>query len=79
MTAARRNGRHIVVVGFGFDSARQRDAKVRELVKKYLPKGRSGGYLDVAVVPAAGPQGRYRAGGQYRADPGRAAPLSGLA
>ena len=38
LTAARKDGRHIVVVGFGFDSAGSRDSKVRELVNKYLPK-----------------------------------------
>jgi D-alanyl-D-alanine carboxypeptidase len=57
LTAARQDGRHIVVVGFGFDSSGARDSKVRELVKKYLPKGRSGGYLDVAMIAAPGRKG----------------------
>ena len=57
LTAARSNGRHIVVAGFGFDSSGARDAKVRELVKSYLPKGRSGGYLDVAMIPPPGRKG----------------------
>jgi D-alanyl-D-alanine carboxypeptidase len=57
LTAARQDGRHIVVVAFGFESSGGRDAKVRELVKKYLPKGRSGGYLDVATIPAPGRKG----------------------
>ncbi len=57
LTAARLNGRHIVVAGFGFDSSGARDAKVRELVKTYLPKGRSGGYLDVAMIPVPGRKG----------------------
>jgi D-alanyl-D-alanine carboxypeptidase len=57
LTAARKDGRHIVVAGFGFDSSGGRDAKVRELVKKYLPKGRKGGYLDVAVIPQPGRKG----------------------
>jgi len=57
LTAARKDGRHIVVVGFGFDSSGARDAKVRELVKEYLPKGRSGGYLDVAMIPVPGRKG----------------------
>jgi D-alanyl-D-alanine carboxypeptidase len=57
LTAARQDGRHIVVVGFGFDSSGARDSKVRELVKKYMPKGRSGGYLDVAMVPVPGRKG----------------------
>ncbi|MGV3490570.1 MAG: SPOR domain-containing protein [Devosia sp.] len=57
LTAARKDGRHIVVVGFGFDSSASRDAKVRELVKTYLPKSRSGGYLDVAMIPVPGRKG----------------------
>jgi D-alanyl-D-alanine carboxypeptidase len=57
LTAARTGGRHIVVVGFGFDKSGSRDAKVRELVKKYLPKGRSGGYLNVALIPQPGRKG----------------------
>jgi D-alanyl-D-alanine carboxypeptidase len=55
LTAARKDGRHIVVVAFGFNSAGSRDQKVRELVAKYLPKGRSGTYL--AEVPVPGRQG----------------------
>ena len=54
MTAARVDGKHIVVIGFGFNKAGTRDAKVRELVKKYLPKARSGSYLDVAMIPEPG-------------------------
>ena len=57
LTAARKDGRHIVVAGFGFDSSGARDAKIRELVKKYLSKGRSGTYLDVAMVPVPGRKG----------------------
>lgn len=57
MTASRTEGRHVVVIGFGFDSSGSRDAKVRELVKKYLPKGRSGAYLRTAMVPMPGRQG----------------------
>ena len=57
LTAARSNGRHIVVVGFGFDSGGSRDAKVRELVKTYLPKGRSGSYQSAAVIPQPGRKG----------------------
>ena len=57
LTAARQDGRHIVVVGFGFETSSGRDSKVRELVKKYLSKGRSGGYLDVAMIPAPGRKG----------------------
>jgi len=57
LTAARADGRHIVVAGFGFDSSGTRDAKVRELVKKYLPKGRSGSYLEAALIPQPGRKG----------------------
>src|SRR5690606_27038367 len=57
LTAARQDGRHIVVVGFGFDKSGARDAKIREQVKKYLPKGRSGGYLQTAMVPVPGRKG----------------------
>jgi D-alanyl-D-alanine carboxypeptidase len=57
LTAARAGGRHIVVVGFGFDKSGARDAKVAELVKKYMPKARSGSYLDVAMIPAPGRKG----------------------
>ncbi len=57
MTAARIDGRHIVVIGFGFNSGGTRDAKVRELVNKYLPKARSGSYMDVAMIPEPGRKG----------------------
>ena len=57
LTAARKDGRHIVVVGFGFASGGKRDAKVRDLVDTYLPKARSGDYLDVAMIPKPGRKG----------------------
>jgi D-alanyl-D-alanine carboxypeptidase len=62
MTASRTDGRHVVVVAFGFKSAGSRDAKVRELVNKYLPKSRSGSYLDVAMIPEPGRKGASQAG-----------------
>ncbi|UJW86322.1 serine hydrolase [Devosia sp. SL43] len=55
LTAARKDGRHIVVVAFGFNSAGARDEKVRQLVANYLPKARSGTYL--AQIPMPGRQG----------------------
>jgi len=55
LTAARKDGRHIVVVAFGFNTAAARDEKVRQLVASYLPKGRSGTYL--AQIPVPGRQG----------------------
>jgi D-alanyl-D-alanine carboxypeptidase len=57
MTAARSGSKHIVVVGFGFNRSGTRDAKVRELVNKYMPKARSGSYLDVAMIPEPGRKG----------------------
>ncbi|RYE07304.1 MAG: D-alanyl-D-alanine carboxypeptidase [Hyphomicrobiales bacterium] len=62
MTAARADGRHIVVIAFGFNKAASRDAKVRELVQKYMPKGRSGSYLDVAMIPEPGRKAASQAG-----------------
>ncbi len=67
MTAARTGNKHIVVIGFGFNKAGSRDAKVAELVKKYLPKARSGSYLDVAMIPEAGPQGQFDRAGRHGA------------
>ncbi len=58
LTAARKDGRHIVVVAFGFNSAGARDEKVRQLVATYLPKARSGSY--VAEVPVPGRQGNMQ-------------------
>jgi D-alanyl-D-alanine carboxypeptidase len=57
MTAARSEGKHIVVIGFGFGSAGKRDAKVRDLVATYLPDARSGDYLEAALVPVPGRKG----------------------
>lgn len=57
LTAARKDNRHIIVVAFGFNSAASRDEKVRQLVSSYLSKGRSGDYLQTAMVPVPGRQG----------------------
>ncbi len=57
LTAARSDNRHIVVVGFGFDTSAARDSRVRELVRTYLPKGRKGDYLRTAMVPQPGRKG----------------------
>jgi D-alanyl-D-alanine carboxypeptidase len=57
LTAARKDGRHIVVAAFGFPSGGARDAKVRELVKTYMPKARSGDYLEAALIDAPGRKG----------------------
>ena len=57
LTAARINGKHIVVVGFGFPTAGSRDARVRGLVDSYLPNARSGPYLQTAMIPLPGQKG----------------------
>src|SRR5690606_2736389 len=57
LTAARDADQHIVVVAFGFDKSGARDAKVRELVKKYFPKSRKGSYLETAMIPVPGRKG----------------------
>lgn len=57
LTAARDADQHIVVVGFGFEKSGARDAKVRELVQKYFPKSRKGGYLETAMIPVPGRKG----------------------
>jgi D-alanyl-D-alanine carboxypeptidase len=56
MTASRADGRHLVVIAFGFNSGGARDAKVRSLVKTYLPKARSGKYLASAMIQIPGRQ-----------------------
>ncbi|AKR55994.1 penicillin-binding protein [Youhaiella tibetensis] len=62
MTASRKDNHHLIVIGFGFNTSRARDAKVYELVQKYLPKSRSGGYLQTAMIPAPGIRGGYVGG-----------------
>ncbi|WP_210162553.1 D-alanyl-D-alanine carboxypeptidase [Cucumibacter marinus] len=57
MTAARKDGRHIVVIAFGFNSGGSRDAKVAELVNAYLPKARKGDYWRQAQIPRPGGAG----------------------
>lgn len=57
LTAARGNNRHIVVVAFGFNSGSSRDAKVRELLKRYFDEGRRGDYLQTAMIPRPGRPG----------------------
>jgi len=62
MTASRKGDHHLVVIGFGFNSSGARDAKVYEIVQKYLPKSRQGGYLQTAMIPAPGIRGGYVGG-----------------
>lgn len=54
LTSARANGRHIVVAGFGFSSGASRNAKVAELVQKYLGRARRGDYWAQAKIPFRG-------------------------
>lgn len=57
LTAARQNNRHIVVVGFGFSTGAARNAKVRELIARYMNRGRLGSYWRQAAIPPVGAQG----------------------
>lgn len=70
LTAARKGDRHIVVVGFGFNSGASRNAKVTSLVKKYFSKARKGSYLRTAIIPNPG-----RGGIRVAAAPPRPTPL----
>jgi len=54
MTASRADNRHLVVIGFGYNTGGQRDAAVRSLVQKYLPKARQGQYMASAVIQIPG-------------------------
>ncbi len=57
LTAARKNNRHIVVVGFGFNSGGKRNAKVAQLVSRYLPKARRGSYTAQSKIAKPGRRG----------------------
>jgi D-alanyl-D-alanine carboxypeptidase len=56
MTASRAGNRHLVVIAFGFNTGGQRDATVRSLVQKYLPRARQGQYI--ASIPMPGRIGK---------------------
>ncbi|MEO8882740.1 MAG: D-alanyl-D-alanine carboxypeptidase [Devosia sp.] len=56
MTATRQGNRHLVVIGFGFNTGGQRDATVRWMVAKYLPKAHAGTYLASAMIRLPGRQ-----------------------
>jgi D-alanyl-D-alanine carboxypeptidase len=60
LTAARRDDRHIVVAAIGSNTGAARDDKVRQLVKTYLSKGRTGTYLEAAMIPEPGRLGTMR-------------------
>lgn len=50
LTSARVNNRHVIVAGFGFNTGGARNAKVAELIKKYLPKAHRGDYWRQASI-----------------------------
>jgi D-alanyl-D-alanine carboxypeptidase len=54
MTVSRKDDRHLVVIGFGFNSTKDRNNTVYSLLQKYLPKSREGGYLQTAMIPQPG-------------------------
>jgi D-alanyl-D-alanine carboxypeptidase len=58
MTATRQGNRHLVVIAFGYNTGGQRDARVRALVEKYLPKARQGKYLASAMIQMPSRQGK---------------------
>jgi len=51
LTSARYGNRHVIAVGFGFDSSASRNTKVTQLINKYLPKARKGSYWKQASIP----------------------------
>lgn len=51
MTATRIDGRHVVVIGFGYNTGGERDQAVRALMRRYVPRARQGTYLASAVIP----------------------------
>ncbi len=57
LTAARKNNRHIVVVGMGFNTGAARNAKVRSLITTYMGRARRGSYWRQAAIPTVGAQG----------------------
>jgi D-alanyl-D-alanine carboxypeptidase len=57
MTVTRKDDHHLVIIGFGFNTPRERNNKVASLLSKYLPKSRSGNYLQAALIPRPGMRG----------------------
>ena len=58
LTSARHGNRHIVVAAFGFNTGASRNAKVTQLVNKYLPKARKGSYWKEASIAKPGSSAR---------------------
>ncbi|NOZ31632.1 MAG: hypothetical protein GXP01_00850 [Alphaproteobacteria bacterium] len=54
LTAARADGRHVVIAAFGFESGKARNARVSSLVKKYMPKAYRGQVRQVALIAKPG-------------------------
>ena len=54
LTAARKDNRHVVIAGFGFSSGSARNAKITELLNKYMGRARRGSYWAQASIPEVG-------------------------
>ena len=79
MTASRADNRHIVVIGFGFNTGGERDAMVRSLVQKYLPKAHQGQYLAAAMIPLPGrPRGATTMLASIQTPPAAGAPAAAV-
>jgi D-alanyl-D-alanine carboxypeptidase len=57
MTVTRKDDKHLVIIGFGFNSTKERNAKVSSQLSKYLSKARSGDYVQTAMIPEPAPRG----------------------
>lgn len=57
MTVTRKDDKHLVIIGFGFNSPRERDAKVAGQLSKYLDDARAGDYVKTAMIPMPGKKG----------------------
>ncbi len=60
LTSANKDGRHLIVAAFGFNSGASRNSKVLSLVKEYLPKAHSGHLYAQAKIAKPGPKGHIR-------------------
>jgi len=57
MTVTRKDDKHLVIIGFGFNSPKARDMKVASQLSKYLDDAHSGSYLKTALIPMPGRKG----------------------
>jgi D-alanyl-D-alanine carboxypeptidase len=51
MTVTRKDNKHLVIIGFGFNSTKERNTKVASQLSKYLSKAQSGDYVQTAMIP----------------------------